>query len=175
MWTDEEYSQEFDKMHDECRDKPYPVYTIDEFAGRFGYTIEKALYEIKRCNFHPDTQYSRSFPPRKVVYSFEVDRYAAILEAEKQQEEPPPCNSPPYMNRKHAAYSDELEAAVSCWLALYADAAPGTIRLIGRGKISKWLKDNRPKTVASKAALDRVITIVHPKENKGGGAKPTSK
>jgi hypothetical protein len=149
-----------------------PYYTLEEFAGRFGYTIEKARYEIKWRGIHTTRQIFVKGAPL-VIFDLEVDRYAAILEAEKQQEEPPPCNLPPYMNKKHAAYADELEAAVSCWLALYADAAPGTIRLIGRDEISKWLKENRPKAVVSKAALDRVVTIVNPKENKGGGAKPT--
>ncbi len=184
------YPEWFERLQQEqgLHGDEYPDYeliTLAEFCGRFGLSENEALWKIKeyklwgcgkpRIQGNPFGIMARVGMRGDVYYIPlpEADRYAAILEAEKQQEEPPPCNSTPYMNKKHAAYSVELEAAVSCWLALFADAAPGTIRLIGRDEISKWLKENRPKAVESKAALDRVVTIVNPKENKGGGAKPT--
>ena len=95
---------------------------LDEFCGRFDLTPGKAKAEIRRCQLwncgvHP----FRNFPARlrmpdeigKDPFQIplpEADRYAAIIEAEKQQEAPPPCNSSPYTNKKHHAYSGELEA-----------------------------------------------------------------
>ena len=80
---------------------------------------------------------------------------------------------PPYLDSSHKYYSDTLEAAVSAWLALYAD---GGFKKRSHGhklQINSWLKKHRPDKVASDYARDAIAVAVNP--NKEGGNPLTKK
>lgn len=77
-----------------------------------------------------------------------------------------------YLNPEHPLFSQELESAVSVWMALFANG--GDVK--GKGKssktlIRKWLKENRPDL--STAAIDRIETLSNPLTYKSGGAPKT--
>ncbi len=80
---------------------------------------------------------------------------------------------PPYLDSSHKYYSDTLEAAVSAWLALYAD---GGFKKRSHGhklQIKSWLKKHRPDKVDSDYARDVIAIAVNP--NKEGGNPLTKK
>lgn len=80
--------------------------------------------------------------------------------------------SPPYLDRSHYYYSDALEAAVSAWMALYADGGFKKRSLGGKAQIESWLKKHRPD-IPSDYAREGIATVVNP--NKKGGNPLTKK
>ena len=81
--------------------------------------------------------------------------------------------SPPYLDSSHDYYSDTLEAAVSVWMALYADGGFKEKSLAHKAQIKSWLKKHRPDKVKSDNAREGIATVVNP--NKGGGNPRTKK
>jgi len=79
---------------------------------------------------------------------------------------------PPYLDTTHGDYSDTLEAAVSVWMALYADGEFQKRSLGHRDQIVAWLKKNRPD-LPSDHARDAIALVVNP--NKKGGNPLTKK
>ncbi|EKD41715.1 MAG: hypothetical protein ACD_73C00564G0001 [uncultured bacterium] len=151
-------------------------YSLAEFAGKFGYTTEKALFEIKKHNVRAGNwceQEGIGFNVGKVEYipKAEVDRYAAIIAAEDQDNDPPQKPLPLYMKKRHPAFTSELEAAVSCWMALFADAPPGKVATHTKDKTITWLEQNRPKLDDSQRK--RIATVLTPNSKKKGGAPTT--
>ena len=51
---------------------------------------------------------------------------------------------PSYLDPQHAYYSDNLEAGISAWVALYADGGFEEQSLGHIDQIKNWLKENRP-------------------------------
>ena len=73
---------------------------------------------------------------------------------------------PPYLDPEHQWYSETLEAAVSAWMALYAN---GGFKKKSRGhkaQIESWLKEHRPH-LRSDYARKGIAKVVNPNE-KGG-------
>lgn len=153
--------------------------TIEEFCGRFDLSKEKAAWEIKRCKlwgfFVSGTfpaqieRFSCAKAPQQLPMQ-EFERYAAIIAEEREKQEMPPQHPVYYMNKRHLAYSSELEAAVSCWLALFADAPHGKVASHTATKVIDWLGKNRPKLDGTKRK--RIATILTPDSRKSGGAPP---
>lgn len=79
---------------------------------------------------------------------------------------------PPYLDRSHDYYSDALEAAVSVWVALYADGGFKKKSLAHKDQIKSWLKKHRP-VIPSDNARKGIATVVNP--NKKGGNPLTKK
>ncbi len=79
---------------------------------------------------------------------------------------------PPYLDRSHDYYSDALEAAVSAWMALYADGGFKEKSLAHKAQIKSWLKKHRPD-IPSDYAREGIATVVNP--NKKGGNPLTKK
>lgn len=75
------------------------------------------------------------------------------------------------MNKRHPAFTSELEAAVSCWQALFADAPPGKVATHTKSKATSWLKQNRPTLDKSQRGKDCNRLDTRFKEK--GGAPPT--
>lgn len=110
-------------------------YTIEEFAGCFGYTLEKALYEIKKYNLfdpvpHINTQkiYEsrrvgdvgsvRKEPDRPMIrYVSEdtLEKYKAMIALEKTALETQSTCGHPCLNPEHPLYSEELALALKAW------------------------------------------------------------
>ena len=80
---------------------------------------------------------------------------------------------PPYLDSSHKYYSATLEAAVSAWLAQYADGGFKEKSLGHKLQIKSWLKKHRPDKVTSNYAREGIATVVNP--NKGGGNQRTKK
>ena len=78
---------------------------------------------------------------------------------------------PPYLNPLHDYHSKALEAAISAWLALYADGGFKK-RSGGKAQIKSWLKKHRPG-IPSDYARAGIATVVNP--NKDGGNPLTKK
>ena len=153
----------------------YPMATLEEFCGRFDLATGKALSEIRRCKLWNCGKSARLFKKDATDNPYliplpEFDRYAAIIAAEKQ-DAPPPLHAILYMDKRHLAFTSELEAAVSCWLALFADAPPGKIATHTKGKALKWLEQNRPKL--DKSYRERIATVLTPDSKKKGGCTPS--
>ncbi|MBK5277050.1 MAG: hypothetical protein JJE30_18645 [Desulfuromonadales bacterium] len=161
-------------MGDKVRKKTL-YYTFDEFLEKFGYTREKAIYEIK----HHGIKASYTLPRLKTLLPFggpyghpsliprnEVERYAAII----AENESPPTQ---YMDKdRQPAFSSELEAAVSCWMALFSDATPAKVATHTREKAMSWLSKNRPELEESQHK--RIATLLTPDARKSGGAPPAT-
>lgn len=151
----------------------YQTATLEEFCGRFDLTHGKALSEIRRCNLwgcgKPLFPLRGANPYLVPLPAF--DRYAAIIETEQQTTEPPRGHLDLYMNKRHPAFTSELEAAVSCWQALFADAPPGKVATHTKSKATSWLKQNRP--TLDKSQRERIATVLTPDSKKKGGAPPT--
>ena len=81
--------------------------------------------------------------------------------------------SPPYLDSSHDYYSDALEAAISAWMALYADGGFKEKTIGHKLQIKRWLKKHRPAKVKSDNAREGIATVVNP--NKGGGNPRTKK
>ena len=75
----------------------------------------------------------------------------------------------PTASNNHPCFSSELHAAVLCWQALYGAGTNECLRN-RKTNIEAWLKDNCKDL--SKAAIERVATIVNPDRYKPGGATP---
>lgn len=167
----------------------YETASLSEFCGRFNLTEGKALSEIRRCKLwrcgnetpvqiNTAEIYARrrgeQIPEKERPYTIplpEFDRYAAIIEAEKRESEPSPTHLALHMNKRHPAFSSELEAAVSCWMAIFADAPPGTVATHTKDKTLSWLTQNCPKLEESQHR--RIATLLTPDVRKAGGAPPT--
>ena len=80
--------------------------------------------------------------------------------------------SPPYLDSSHEYYSDTLEAAVSAWMALYADGGFKEKSLAHKAQIKSWLKKHRPD-VRSDYAREGIAKVANP--NKIGGNPLTKK
>jgi len=80
---------------------------------------------------------------------------------------------PPYLDSSHKYYSATLEAAVSAWLAQYADGGFKEKSLGHKLQIEGWLKKHRSDKVKSDNARECIATVVNP--NKGGGNQRTKK
>lgn len=166
--------------------KQKKFYMLDEFQGKYGYSREKAIYELGKHGikaWHKFSGYKTLMLARvgsfldnenKQIISIpteEVDRYAAIKANENEDVEPLQSQSIPYMNKRHPAYTSELEAAVSCWLSLFADAPHGKVASHTKAKAIAWLKENRPKLSLSQCS--RIATVLTPVAKKDGGCPPT--
>lgn len=80
---------------------------------------------------------------------------------------------PPYLDSSHKYYSDTLEAAVSAWMALYADRGFKKRSHGHKLQIKSWLKKHRPDKVKSDYARNAIAIAVNP--NKEGGNPLTRK
>ena len=80
---------------------------------------------------------------------------------------------PPYLDPEHQWYSETLEAAVSAWMAQYADGGFKERSLGHKPQIKIWLKKNRSKEIKSDNARKCIATVVSP--NKKGGNPLTKK
>ena len=80
---------------------------------------------------------------------------------------------PPYLDSSHKYYSFTLEAAVSAWLAQYADGGFKEKSLGHKLQIEGWLKKHRSDKVKSDNARECIATVVNP--NKDGGNQRTKK
>ena len=84
---------------------------------------------------------------------------------------------PPYLDKKHQYYADELAIAIQAWMAVYGG---GNVQAQkgNKGQIETWLNKNyqTPRKgeaanytdTLSKECKKRIITVVNP--NKSGGA-----
>ena len=77
----------------------------------------------------------------------------------------------PYLDPEHQWYSEDLDAAVKAWMALYADGGFKKKSLGHKVQIESWLKKHRPH-LRSDYARENIVTVVNP--NKKGG-NPTTK
>ena len=79
---------------------------------------------------------------------------------------------PPYLDPKHPYYSDNLEAGISAWIALYVNE--GFEKQSGGhiNQIENWLKEHRPQVKSTNARAE-VARMVNP--NKEGGNPKTRK
>jgi len=80
---------------------------------------------------------------------------------------------PPYLDSSHKYYSVTLEAAVSAWLAQYADGGFKEKSLGHKLQIKGWLKKHRSDKVKSDNARECIATVANP--NKVGGNQRTKK
>ena len=163
----------------------FDIYTLDDVVFRYGFVSrEEAIYELKKFfhatgkkdelkpyRFLKDSQGRASFPSLRHEYIEEFEKYRASIAQENQVNEPSPKHPTLYMTKGHPAYSSELEAAVSCWLALFADASPGKVATHTKPKALSWLAKNRPKLDESQHK--RIATVLTPDSRKAGGAPPT--
>ena len=78
---------------------------------------------------------------------------------------------PPYLDPEHQWYSEDLDAAVKAWMALYADGGFKKKSLGHKEQIESWLMKHRPH-LRSVYARENIVTVVNP--NKIGG-NPTTK
>ena len=110
------------------------------------------------------------------------DHFITVAERDRLQEalkpKPQPTvaasedASPPYLDSSHDYHSDALEAAVSAWMALYADGGFKKRSLGHKDQIKRWIKKHRPD-IPSDYAREGIATVVNP--NKDGGNPRTKK
>ena len=79
---------------------------------------------------------------------------------------------PPYLDPEHQWYSEDLDAAVKAWMALYADGGFKKKSLGHKEQIESWLMKHRPH-LRSVYARENIVTVVNP--NKDGGNPKTRK
>ena len=79
---------------------------------------------------------------------------------------------PPYLDPEHQWYSEDLDAAVKAWMALYADGGFKKKSLGHKAQIESWLMKHRPH-LRSNYARENIVTVVNP--NKDGGNPKTRK
>ena len=107
------------------------------------------------------------------VTAAERDR---VLEALKPTPQPAVTASAdaltPYLDPEHQWYSEELDAAVKAWMALYADGGFKKKSLGHKEQIESWLMKHRPH-LRSVYARENIVTVVNP--NKDGGNPKTRK
>ncbi len=104
------------------------------------------------------------------------DHFVTAAERDRVQEALKPTPQPtvasskdaslPYLDSSHEYYSDTLEAAVSAWMALYADGGFKEKSLAHKAQIKSWLKKHRPD-IPSAYARKGTATVVNP-DKKGG-------
>lgn len=88
------------------------AYTLEEFSGRFKHTTTDALYEIRRHKLFGCGEYHSTGKTYWIPIP-EVDRYAAILEAEKLATSPPVKH--PCLNSGLEFHSKRLALALEAW------------------------------------------------------------
>ncbi len=79
---------------------------------------------------------------------------------------------PPYLDSEHEYYSDNLEAGISAWIALYVDGGFDEQPLGHIEQIENWLEENRPQ-ISTKNAREELARMVN--ANKDGGNPKTRK
>ena len=101
------------------------------------------------------------FPSMKsYVHRIEVQRFEKAYNLRSTPEQP--------VLRKSKYLSNELRLAVAAYTALYCGNNLPNVRLGHKDAIRKWLKLNGATVGLSKAAIERIATVVNP--NQSGGA-----
>lgn len=111
--------------------------SLAEFAGKFGYTIEKALFEIKEHGIRADNWLEQdgvgfNVGQAKYIPKAEVDRYALI-----KSEKPAEPLEHPCLNTACAFYPKRLALAVNAWE--YAVSKSGTTKSNFMKRIDSFL------------------------------------
>ena len=73
---------------------------------------------------------------------------------------------PPYLDPAHQWYSETLEAAVSAWMALYANGGFKKKSLGHKAQIESWLKKRRPH-IKTDYARKGIARVANPDKKRG--------
>ncbi len=133
----------------------------------FPLALETAVMESHGSQFRTGTLIEIGRALKK-----EIAALNAELERIKEQ------SGRPYMDSDHSYFSDELEAAVSAWLAFYGNRKPGDDSG-HHERLGSWLRehyqsDSTNRDGFSESAFDRIATLANARKQ-GGAPKGSRK
>lgn len=116
--------------------------------------------ETSMIGLKPATLFARPEDVRTFEQKNKIVPHSVRIEHHRQgdSDERAPLTAPP---REHPCFAPELQAALACWQALFADATSPT--MIRKADMLAWLRQHHPDL--SQAAMERIALVLTPSRN----------